>query len=108
MILFYLLLNLQYINKMQTRSQTKARVESSDSDCSANPDSLCSSRRRPPLFHDSSLFLKPIYKVNIDFDDSSVAWRKNKKSMINGYYIYKCSFCNRIPKKGNENCKYHM
>ena len=29
------------------------------------------------------------YKVNIDFDESSKAWRKNKKSLGEGMFKYK-------------------
>lgn len=32
----------------------------------------------------------PIYEVNIDFDEASEAWKKNKKSMGNGVYKYVC------------------
>lgn len=33
-------------------------------------------------------------KVNIDFDEASSAWRKNKVSLGRGYFKYKCSFEN--------------
>ena len=33
---------------------------------------------------------KPLFEVNIDFDDASASWRKNKKSIGNGSYKYIC------------------
>jgi hypothetical protein len=35
---------------------------------------------------------------NIDFDEASYEWRKNKISLPNGYFKYKCSCinCNEI------------
>ena len=32
---------------------------------------------------------KPLYEVNIDFDESSKAWRENKIENDNGTFIYK-------------------
>jgi alkyl hydroperoxide reductase subunit AhpC len=32
---------------------------------------------------------KKIYKVSIDFDESSKSWRKNKISLANGMFKYK-------------------
>jgi hypothetical protein len=32
---------------------------------------------------------KKIYKVDIDFDESSKSWRKNKISLANGMFKYK-------------------
>jgi hypothetical protein len=31
------------------------------------------------------------YEVNIDFDDASASWRKNKKDIGNGHYKYICT-----------------
>ena len=31
-----------------------------------------------------------LYEVKIDFDESSIAWRANKKNMGNGHFKYKC------------------
>lgn len=33
-----------------------------------------------------------LYEVNIDFDDASIEWRKNKKSTKNGSFVYVCSY----------------
>lgn len=33
---------------------------------------------------------KPKYEVNIDFDEASAAWMRNKKKMGNGCYQYVC------------------
>jgi hypothetical protein len=33
---------------------------------------------------------KGIYKVNIDFDEASEAWKQNKLSQGNGTYRYRC------------------
>jgi hypothetical protein len=32
---------------------------------------------------------KPVYEVDIDFDEASEAWRANKTSIGNGQYKYK-------------------
>jgi hypothetical protein len=34
---------------------------------------------------------KPLYEVNIDFDDASNHWRENKKSIGNGCFVYRCA-----------------
>jgi len=33
---------------------------------------------------------KPLYEVNIDFDEASRAWKANKKPTVNGCYKYIC------------------
>lgn len=33
---------------------------------------------------------KPLYEVNIDFDEASEAWKSNKKYIGNGTYKYMC------------------
>jgi hypothetical protein len=50
----------------------------------------------------------PIYDVTIDFDGASEAWRKNKKQMKNGTFIYTCEKCKRIPKFGYPLCYHHL
>ena len=57
------------------------------------------------------------YEVNIDFDDASVSWKANKKSIGNGVYKYICMHktntnknlkqCNRKPLPGSNFCKTH-
>ena len=47
-------------------------------------------------------YFAPLYqKVDIDFDDSSRAWKSNKKSLGNGCYKY---ICIKITKTGKQ-CK---
>ena len=50
--------------------------------------------------------------VNIDFDDASKEWHKNKKSIGNSQYKYICTItkgqkCNRICYKNSETCWIH-
>jgi hypothetical protein len=54
------------------------------------------------------------YEVNIDFDDSSAAWKANKKSIGGGSYKYICQHrnknnkkCKRNPIPGCEFCSKH-
>jgi len=53
-------------------------------------------------------------KVNINFDESSKAWKSNKKSIGNGCYKYICikktksgNTCKRESLTGCEYCKIH-
>ena len=39
------------------------------------------------------------FEVNIDFDEASEAWRKNKKSIGNGHYKYVCEGFTKTGKK---------
>lgn len=57
---------------------------------------------------------KPRYVVDIDFEEASREWLKNKKKKPNGYHIYKCAhwsetkndYCkNKVVRNGF--CKYH-
>jgi hypothetical protein len=58
---------------------------------------------------------RPLYEVNIDFDEASEAWKKNKKSIGNGQYNYICSAlikhsetqCSRVCSNGLMFCKQH-
>jgi hypothetical protein len=79
--IFYILYKIEYFyrlfilvkdnnSNMQTRSQTKY---------------ICA---------------KPLYEVNIDFDEASAAWKANKKSIGNGSYKYICV----KPNKNGANC----
>jgi hypothetical protein len=55
-----------------------------------------------------------MYKVEIDFDQASLEWRKNKKYKGGGVFEYRCShltkngtYCkNKI--YSNYLCKYHI
>jgi hypothetical protein len=54
-------------------------------------------------------------EVNIDFDDASKEWHKNKKSIGNSQYKYICTIvrnnkdeiCNKVCYKNNETCWIH-
>lgn len=55
-----------------------------------------------------------LYKVEINFDEASEAWRANKKSIGNGHYKYICSQktktgnqCKREALMFCEHCKIH-
>ena len=55
------------------------------------------------------------YKVNIDFDEASTAWKANKKSKGGGTYCYVCQGltkagkkCSREPGQGCNFCKWHQ
>jgi len=55
-----------------------------------------------------------LYMVEIDFDEASNMWRKNKKSIGNGSYKYICcsetksgTQCKRESMKGHNCCKIH-
>jgi hypothetical protein len=48
----------------------------------------------------------PLYNVDIDFDESSKAWRNNKKQISNGAFEYICGYtkpnglpCNAPPRE---------
>ena len=52
--------------------------------------------------------------VNIDFDDASKEWHKNKKSIGNSQYKYICSIitnksqmCNKVCYKNSDKCWIH-
>jgi len=56
-----------------------------------------------------------LYMVEIDFDEASTAWKKNKKSIGNGSYKYICccetksgTQCKRESMKGHNCCKIHL
>ena len=51
-----------------------------------------------------------MYKVEIDFDDASLAWRANKKTQGNGTYVYCCMQLTKQGKKcirnATNNCEF--
>jgi len=56
-----------------------------------------------------------LFKVEINFDEASEAWKANKKSTGNGCYKYICSkktvlgnSCKRESLAGSEYCKIHQ
>ena len=56
-----------------------------------------------------------LYKVEINFDEASEAWRANKKSIGNGHYKYICTQktktgnqCKRESLKFCDHCKMHQ
>lgn len=48
-----------------------------------------------------------ILEVTIDFDAASKAWRENKRRLHNGQFIYTCTQCKRVPKRGQLMCCFH-
>jgi hypothetical protein len=55
-----------------------------------------------------------LFKVDIDFDQASNAWKANKKTNGNGTYVYIClqltkggNQCQKKPLSGCEFCKIH-
>ena len=55
-----------------------------------------------------------IYEVNIDFDEASMLWKQNKKSIGNGSYKYICcqltksgKLCGRNRIDDTQYCKLH-
>lgn len=82
------------IYNMNTRSKTRSQL----------------TKIEPPL----ELKLKPELEVNIDFDDASKEWHKNKKSIGNGHYKYICQIqtnkkgkCNNVCYQGSDKCWIH-
>jgi hypothetical protein len=58
---------------------------------------------------------KPLYEVNIDFDDASLCWKANKISIGNGTYKYVCAkkgirgnICISKCLPGEEYCRSHL
>jgi hypothetical protein len=54
------------------------------------------------------------FEVNIDFDDASKEWHKNKKSIGNSQYKYICQIqtnkkgqCNKVCHQGSDKCWIH-
>jgi hypothetical protein len=47
------------------------------------------------------------YDVDIDFDESSRAWRANKLLVGEGHFVYKCDSCDRRRVKGSDFCGVH-
>jgi hypothetical protein len=54
-------------------------------------------------------------EFNINFDDASIEWRKNKYHKGNGYFKYLCQhgqpdeiLCNKKPYYNNKYCKQHL
>lgn len=58
--------------------------------------------------------MRPKYKVEIDFEESSREWMKNKTKLPNGVYRYRCEHFSESKQKYckrkvhfNGLCKYH-
>jgi hypothetical protein len=58
--------------------------------------------------------MKPLYSVEINFDEASEAWKANKKSMGNGTYKYIClqktkagNPCKKEALPSSDFCKVH-
>ena len=69
---------------MQTRSQAKKIVAIAKV---AEPDAKEPVAKDPVIIE--TPYRKPLYDVDIDFDEASIAWRANKKSIGNGQFKYK-------------------
>ena len=96
-----------YLLKMQTRSQTRALALTKVLEPTKvltkvlEPTKVLTTTRILPdtiknVFYESEYTLympqylkKPLYDVDIDFDEASEAWRANKISIGNGQYKYK-------------------
>jgi len=62
----------------------------------------------------NAIINKVLYKVEINFDEASEAWRSNKKPIGNGHYKYICSQktktgnqCKRESLNSCDTCKIH-
>lgn len=47
---------------------------------------------------------RPLYEVNIDFDEASEAWRQNKKQVSPGHFKYICTVLKKDGKTCYKNC----
>ena len=76
---------------MQTRSQTRKRLEEQNAvSAVATPLPTHFVRILPESITTCYVRRKgPSYKVEIDFDEASKAWRVNKTPIGNGQFIYK-------------------
>ncbi len=85
---------------MQTRSQTRKLLQAQAQALEKDPTKDASIRVLPDSIKNVSyesehtLYMpqylkKPLYDVDIDFDEASEAWRANKTSIGNGQYKYK-------------------
>lgn len=57
---------------------------------------------------------KPLFEVNINFEEASECWKANKKPIGNGCYHYIClqktksgNSCKRKPEQNSDFCKVH-
>jgi hypothetical protein len=57
---------------------------------------------------------KQLYNNIIDFEEASIAWRKNKISIGNGSFKYRCvaktktgDLCKKTPQKHKKYCHIH-
>jgi hypothetical protein len=82
---------------MQTRSQTRKLLEESNANANAkaneaNTNALVLNRRVLPdtiLYNNLPKKKGQQYKITIDFDEASKAWRANKIPIGNGQFKYK-------------------
>jgi hypothetical protein len=70
---------------------------------------ITKAKAEPLVKHHESLL-----EVNIDFDDASKEWHKNKKSIGNSQYKYVCQIqtnkkgiCNNVCYQGSDKCWIH-
>jgi hypothetical protein len=85
---------------MRTRSQVRKELESSSNSYNNYQCSLLAKMQRTTkqntftmktrsATRKQSIYVPQELEVNIDFDDASKCWMKNKKKLANGCYIYK-------------------
>jgi hypothetical protein len=72
---------------MQTRSQSKKLVAIAKEPLSKEPVAKDPATKDTVIIE--SPYRQPLYDVDIDFDEASIAWRANKKSIGNGQFKYK-------------------
>ena len=79
---------------MQTRSQTKKLLANAKAAEEVPKEPVTKEPvTKEPATRDTviieSPYRQPLYDVDIDFDEASIAWRANKKSIGNGQFKYK-------------------
>jgi hypothetical protein len=90
---------------MRTRSQTKALMQHIDVDIVT---------QQYDVLPNKTINMKTEYTVDIDFDEASREWHRNKKKLNNGCYSYICSHmlsngnsCKNRPLLTSSYCKIH-
>ena len=97
---------------MITRSQTqlsllrlcKSNIPKNTNQPQHIKTNYCTIDISPPLCCFPFCEIKPLYDVNIDFDEASSCWRAHKKKLDNGCYVY---ICGSIMKNGKFCMKLH-
>jgi len=74
---------------MQTRSQTKKLLANAKAAEEVPKEPVIKEPATKDTVIIESPYRQPLYDVDIDFDEASIAWRANKKSIGNGQFKYK-------------------